>query len=313
MAKNYNHGIILVADEATPGTPETLVAGDGGMVVSNITYNANPKPIPRNAIISNKGTLAALMSPAWEPSIEFDTELKGGGAAGSAPKVGELLQAANFSETVNVATDVVYELDGPDDHKTMAWDLKDDAGGNGPRFLIYGALCGLTISGGIDQPGSIRVRGLGKYQAPADVAPLTPTLELLKAPFFIGGTFTIDGDALNARDFSIDTNPELFLVPKLSDAQGWDRARIGKLNPTFSVTVELPNISDQDIYAIMRAATEVAFVASTPAVAGNTVRIDCSRLQYTNITLSEDRGIPLATISGQINFGGTHHFKVTVS
>ncbi|MDH3279633.1 MAG: hypothetical protein OEQ18_00710 [Gammaproteobacteria bacterium] len=314
MGLNYNHGVVLIADETVPGTAEALVAGDGGMIVSNITYNANPKPIDRNAIISNKGQIASLMSPAWEPSIEFDTELKGGGTPlGVAPKVGQILQMANFSETIVASTTVTYELDGADNHKTLAWDLKDDTGANGPRFLIYGALCGLSISLGIEKPGSIRVKGLGKYQAPADVAPLTPTLELLAPPFFMGGTFTIDGDALNVREFSMDTNPELFLIPKISDAQGFQYARISKLKPTFSVTCELPGIATQDIYAIMRAATEIALSIATPAVAGNTITISATKLQYTGIALSEDRGIPLATITGQINYGGASHFKMVLT
>lgn len=313
MPLNYNHGVVLVADEAVPGTAETLDGADGGMIVSNISYNANPKPIERNAIISSKGQIGALMSPAWEPSIEFDTELKGGGAAGTAPLVGEILKAANFGATITALTSVVYELNGPDDHKTLAWDLKDDSGANGPRFQIYGALCGIALSLGIEKPGSLKVKALGKYTAPANVSPLTPTLELLKPPFFIGGTFTIDGDSLNVREFSMETNPELFLVPKISDPQGWDMARIGKLKPTFSITCEMPGISTQDIYALMRSASEVVLAISTATVAGNTIAIAATRLQYTGISLSEDRGIPLVTITGPINYGGASHFKITMT
>lgn len=311
---NYNHGIVTVVDETTPGTAEVPDAGDGGIIVSNISYNPNPKPIDRDAIISSKGQIAALMSPAWEPTIEFDTELKGGGAAGSAPLVGEILKAANFSETVTPATSVVYELDGADDHKTLAWDIKDDDGvSNGLRFLVYGALCGISLSLGIERPGSLRVRTLGKYQAVSDVAPLTPTLELLKPPFFIGGTATFDATALNIREFSLDLNPELFLVPKLSDAQGWDMARIGKLKPTYTLVLELPKVATKDLFGKMRAADELALAISTPAVAGNTIAIAASKLQITNIVPSDDRGIVLATVTGPVNYGGTNHFKITMT
>lgn len=311
---NYNHGIVTVVDETTPGTAEVPDAGDGGIIVSNISYNPNPKPIDRDAIISSKGQIAALMSPAWEPTIEFDTELKGSGSVGVPPLVGEILKAANFSETITPATSVVYELDGPDDHKTLAWDIKDDDGvSNGLRFLVYGALCGISLSLGIERPGSLRVRTLGKYQAVSDVAPLTPTLELQKPPFFIGGTATFDGTALNIREFSLDLNPELFLVPKLSDAQGFDKARIGKLKPTYTLVLELPKVATKDLFGLMRSATESALAISTPSVAGNTIAIAASRLQITNIVPSDDRGIVLATVTGPVNYGGASHFKITMT
>lgn len=314
---NYNHGIVTVVDESSPGTAEVPDANDGGIIVSNISYNPNPKPIAREAIISSKGQIASLMSPAWEPTIEFDTELKGSGEVGVPPLVGEILKAANFSETIDPSSppaSVVYELNGADDHKTLAWDIKDDDGvSNGLRFLVYGALCGISLSLGIERPGSLRVRTLGKYQAVSDVAPLTPTLELQKPPFFIGGTATFDGTALNIREFSLDLNPELFLVPKLSDAQGFDKARIGKLKPTYTLVLELPKVATKDLFGLMRSATESAIAISTPAVAGNTIAIAASRLQITNIVPSDDRGIVLATVTGPVNYGGTNHFKITMT
>lgn len=313
MALSSKKAILLAALESVSGTPETLVVGDGGLAITDISYSPDIKLLPRNIISSTFGQLAAVPG-AKSASVNFTTELKGGGAAGTAPLLGIILQMCGFTETVNAAVDVQYALANTGlQTGTMAYDLQDAVSGNGPRFSIFGAMGNPTFAANVGEFATVSVDMLGGFTAVTDVAPLSPTIETLAPPVFQNGTFTIGGVALKVRSFSLSPANQLALIPDINAASGYDRVAYVDRAPTFSFVAELEKVSVHNFMGLIEAGTESALVISTAAVAGNTVRIDATKLQYTTPTLGETDGIPTISMQGQLNKGGTNELLITVS
>jgi len=313
MALSAKKAIVLNALEATAGVKETLVAGDGGLAITEITYNPDIRLLPRQIISATFGQLAAVPG-SKSAALSFTTELKGGGSAGSAPELGIVLQGCGFAETVNAGVDVEYALANTGlQTLTSAYDIQDAVSGNGPRFLIFGAQGNITISASVGEFGQTKVDLLGAFDPIVDVAPLSPTIEILAPPAFINGTFTIGGTALKVRSFEINTGNQLALIPDINAASGFDRVEYVDRAPTFSFVAELEKVSVHDFMGLVEAGTESALVIVTPAVAGNTVRIDATKLQYTTPTIGETDGVPTISMNGQLNKGGTDELLITVS
>lgn len=310
MGLSFKKALILSAIEATPGTAETLVAGDGAMVVRNPQYSQNNTNIERDFISPDHGTLASLPG-SISGQISFDTELKPGASLGVAPQVGKLLRMCGFSETLDAGVDVEYALGGSGfEHGTVAFDLQDDGGGNGPRYAIKGAHGNLVFSAEVGGLMNIAATLTGAYITPTDVAALSPTFETKIPPIFKDGTFTIGGVALKVRRFSIDLRNQIVLTPDINEASGFALARYGSRAPQITFDAELTTITTHNFTGLIENATESALVLQSQVTANNTVRMEATKLQYTNISFNNQDNIPVVSVTGQLNRGGTHELLI---
>ena len=312
MGLSYKKAILLAEIEATPGTPETLVVGDGGLVVTELSYNPDISLLQRNAITQDFGQLAAV-SGTFAGRLDFASELKGSGAAGVASAIlDDLLQMVGFGAGVVVAdTSVTYDLASSGlKTGTLAMDLQDTDGSDGPRFSIAGAMGNLVISGRVGEIAQARFAMQGIYQNIADVAPLSPTFETVIPPVFRNGTFTIGGVALKVRSFSIDLGNRIVLIPDINAANGFAYATYVDRQPTLTFEAELVAVATHDFAGLIKANTESALVIKTPVAAGNTVQISASKLQYTGMSINNQDNVPIAAMQCQLNKGGTNELEI---
>ena len=313
MGLSFKKALLLSAIESVPGTPETLVAGDGAMVIRNPQYSQNNNNIQRDFISPDHGTLASIPG-SISGQITFDTELKGGASLGVAPQVGKILKMCAFAETLNPPTNTTYALQGSTFvHGTIAFDLQDDAGGNGPRYSLKGAQGNMVFSAEVGAFMNLGVTMTGAYITPTDLAALSPTFETKAPPVFRNGTFTIGGTALKVRSFSIDLQNQIILTPDINEQSGFALARYGSRTPQITFEAELVNIATHDFTGLIEAGTESALVLESEVIANNTVRLDATKLQYTNFAISNVDNIPVASITGQLNRGGTNELLITLS
>jgi len=102
MALAQRKRVILVKQEATYGTDATPVAADA-VLCSNL--NLNPiegSEVARDFIRPFFGGSGSIRVENYS-TLDFETELAGSGAAGTAPEWGALLKSANWTETVTAA------------------------------------------------------------------------------------------------------------------------------------------------------------------------------------------------------------------
>src|SRR5690349_14386461 len=94
--------------ESTFGTFNTPVGADA-LQVMNLKPNPaeNLRWVKREIISAFLNDAQGLYAGALF-GFEFDVELKGSGAAGTAPRFGPLLQACGMTETIVPATSVAY-------------------------------------------------------------------------------------------------------------------------------------------------------------------------------------------------------------
>lgn len=108
MALYYRKLAILAKIETTAGTDAAPTGAANSMLVSNVVIKPLGQELDeRNVSTPWGGAQESVIAARW-CSVEFETEVAGAGAAGTAPKWGPLMRASSFAEVVTAGVDVLY-------------------------------------------------------------------------------------------------------------------------------------------------------------------------------------------------------------
>ena len=99
--------LVLTKIETTNGTDSLPVPATDAIRVSTANITPNVEAIDRAVLKTTMGNLPHMIGKKTA-TVELEVELKGSGAAGTAPEMAPLLKACGLVETVTAGTDVSY-------------------------------------------------------------------------------------------------------------------------------------------------------------------------------------------------------------
>ena len=293
--------VLAAKVESTPGTAETLTASEAAMVIREATYSPDIKLFERGILSTSLSNFSRLVGQK-AGAIAMKTEVKGGGAAGSAPALGTFLKGAGFLEAISAGVSVTYTPRSSGFQPLTVGQYADDTVGTGLRHLIAGAMArSMRLTANIGEPMALEMEFLGKEQATVDVAPLAPTLEVLAPPVLLAATFTIDSFAAQISQITIDLAPEIALRSDITEATGYDFALMTGRKPTISFDAEQSLVATYDWLGKFKSGNEGALNLVIGASAGNIITITAPKVQYTNISEGDRDGIATFQVEGALN------------
>lgn len=108
MASRYFRNMVILAKiQAAVGTYEAPAAATDALLISNATIGYDDQVVNRDYLREFFGASEQLIGDS-PVNIEFEVELAGSGAAGTAPAWGKLLRGCAFAETILADTYVSY-------------------------------------------------------------------------------------------------------------------------------------------------------------------------------------------------------------
>lgn len=218
---------ILVKTESTYRTDPTPTAATNAMAVSDFQLTEQEPPAQRPAQVGNLSRLPSILG---ERSIEmsFKIENLGSGVAGTAPRLGALLRACGFGETVLSSTSVTYEPITDSIESCTIW-----AYIGGRLHKITG--CRGTVKAVCEagQFMSFEFNMMG-YRSAAPTVATIPTLTLDSTTAVCkGGTLSYNSKTtLTAKTFMFDMANTVSKVMDLSDANALFSFEITDRNPS---------------------------------------------------------------------------------
>lgn len=286
--------------EAVEGTAETLAAADANCLAYDVQFTPNVNTFARKPIAQDLSAYSAIPG-ARSMRATFKAELKGSGAAGTAPAVGKFFKACGMSETVNASTNVIYQraLGTP----TLTLGLYSiPASGNNLRHLMRGARGTFKLAPRTGDPVMLEFDFLGCYATVADIAGITPTgLETTKPQPLINTGFTMQTFSHKIGQFGLDLGNVLALRGDIANASGYLSCLIVDSEALFSFDAEKELVATHDYHGIMLAGTEAAMSVAIGASAGNICTITAPKAQYTKVTPGDRDGIGILNIEGKLN------------
>lgn len=259
--------VLLAKVETTYGTDPTPTAGTNAVLVQNVNFQ--PEGLRMNdrpAVRANIGKLQQVFGGQLG-RLTFEAEVKGSGAAGTAPELGPLLRGAGCGETIVASTSVTYKpISSSHESLTLYWyeggrKLHKLTGARGTASVRIGA-GGLAV---------IAFEFVGHYTKPTDVSIPTPTYTSTVPRAALSMALTLGGvSTIIAREWSVDLNNVIAMPPSIAAADGYGEIQITGRDVSGSILIDSELASVIDVDSQLEAGTGITLVSGTlGSVAGN--------------------------------------------
>lgn len=298
MAKSMKNMVLLAKQEVTTGVdPLPTPAANSILVRAFTPQMINAEFVERANIRGYKGNFGSL-AVGVHRVFEFEVELAGSGAAGTAPKWGPLLMACGFSETLVASTTATYAPISTGDTTVTLYGYLDG-------LLFKMSACKGTVSFELNskQIPVMKFKFLGEYSNATDTAfPTGMVFTGFTQPLTVGKvntpTFSFHGLAAVVQNLSFDVANAL-VYRDLIGAKG---PHSPDRKPTGSLTMELPTVAAANFGEIARLGTEGALQVIHGVTPGNIIQVDMPKTQLTSSpTINNDNEIAMLGVQFSIN------------
>lgn len=268
---------ILAKIETTYGTDAVPTGVANALLVSNVKLSPlEGGTVARDNVQTYLGGRAQIQINT-QVKLDFDVEVAGSGAAGTAPAYGPLLRACGLGETITASTKVEYKPISSSFEAMSIYVHKD-----GQKHALTGARGTVSVNFAAGSLAKFSFSFVGLYVAPASVADPAMTLSAWQIPVPVQKvytpTFTLHTYACNGASLMLDLKNEV----KFRGLIGSESVIISDRNTSGKAVIQAPALSTKDFFAIAKASTlgNLAFAHGT--VAGNIVELASSTVQVTN-------------------------------
>ena len=274
---NFRQRVLLVKIETVYGTDAVPVGATDALIVANLSVKPmQNEMVDRNTIQGYFGHQQQI-PVSTQMMCDFDVEMQGSGAAGTAPAWGKLLKAAGMAEVINAGVSVVYSPAASASALTVYYHV------DGVRHKLLGARGNVkckTTPRGIPYL-SFSLTGL--YGGIADAALPAATISQ-GAPIAVNNAntpaaaFALHGYQGKMYDFDFDMGNQVVYrnLVGAEDVIFTDRAPVG------NIEIEMPTITTKDYFTIARTPTLGAFTLTHGVTAGSKVKLDAANVQIIN-------------------------------
>jgi len=301
--------VLLAKVETTYGTDASPTGANNAMLAANVEITPlQAEQVQRETVQDYLGSRAAF-HVGKHVALEFDVEMAGSGAAGTAPAYGALLRACGWSETVTAIVDTQYDpVSENEDSATIHFHM------DGSKHALVGCRGTVELRLAAKAIPVYHFSLLGMYVAPTAATDPTPTLTSFQTPLTVGNvntpTFSLHSYSGKLQELTLTQGNEVVhreLVGSES-IQITDRAMTG------SITIEAPPLGTKDYFAAASAGTQAALQVVHGTSAGNIVQLDAPNVQLLSPRYAESDGVVMLEMDLNLVPGssGDDELKITV-
>lgn len=298
MAKSMKNLVLLAKQEVTTGVDPVPTPEANAILVRGFTPQLiNAEFVERNLIKGTKGNFGSL-AVGVHRSFEFEVELAGSGAAGTAPKWAPLLMACGFNETLVASTTATYAPISTGDTTVTMYGYLD-----GLLFKMTAAKGTVSFELNAKQIPVMKFKFIGEYSTPTDATfPSGIVFTGFQKPLTVSKintpTFTIHGLAAVCNALSFDVANNLVYRDLIGASGPFSSDR----KPTGSCTIEVPAVAAANFADLTRLGTEAALQVVHGTTAGNIIQVDMPKVQFNSApAISNDNEIAMLGLGFNIN------------
>lgn len=281
--------VLLAKDEATYNTDSVPVAGTDAILVEDLTWAfANSRMYQRNPVRSSLGKLKPNYAGTLI-TVSGKAEIKGSGAAGTAPEIAPLLRASGFAETISGGVSVTYKPSSSQTvHKSSSMYFFDD----GLRLIMTGCRGKTTFDLSVGKAALMNFEFTGHFVSITDQALPSATYDTTVPVMLVNVPFAVGAYSAVINKLAFDMGVELAMPENIAATDGYGEVQIvgrnitGSFNP-LRVTVASKNfISDWQTGAAL--ALDTGLIGGT---AGNRLQVTMPAITYTEVARGNQNNV----------------------
>jgi len=268
--------VLLAKLETTKGTDAVPVVGTDAVRVRSFKVKKNTTAIDRKVVKQTMGALAHLIGKETV-SIEIVAEIRGSGAAGTAPEVSPLLQACRLAETVVASTSVGYKPSTSTEKSASIYAYID-----GLLWKLIGAVGTAKVDSSMDAVSIVTFSMQAAYAVPTVVAaPAGSVFDSTQPIVMSSATVVNDGAVIKVGKFGMDFGNDV----QNHYITGENSFVVANRNPTLTLSKDSINTAAE--WTALSAGTNTTFSAALGSVAGNICTITAPVMRKKDIAYAE--------------------------
>ncbi len=289
--------VVLAKLESTYGADPTLAAGDDAIEAYEFTppvINADMKERnPGNDDLSMFGELRGKTSY----DFQIISNLRGSGAAGTAPRRSPLMKACGFEETVVSSTSVSYKP-----RSSALESCAVEAYIDGILHQLLGCVGNYSLDLTAGELAKETFDLKARYALPTDSVIVSPTFDTTVPQIVKGITMTVGSYSAIIEKMTVNMNNVVAERPDFNQTEGIQGFAITGRNPEGSMTIEavLRATSNADFWSYFHNTTvkDISFVIGT--VAGNICTITVPKIFFRAPVTGDRDGVRTNELAFQI-------------
>lgn len=290
-----NREVLLAKAEVTYNTDPVPTAAANAILVENLGWSfVGARMAERPAIRASLGQLKPIYAGSLM-QFSFDVEIKGSGAAGTAPEIGVLLQGCAMSETIVASTSVTYKP-ASTAHKSLTLYFHQD----GLLYKLTGARGRVKAMLRVGEVGKLSFEFVGHFSGPTDVALPTPTYNATVPVPALSAAFSIDSYSAIVTGLEFDLGNNVVTPGDIAKADGYGEIQIVQRKLTGSFDVETVLVAAHNFISKWTGGNAMALASGTVgATAGNRYAVSMPAVTYTEVGKGDKDSISTFDLSFQ--------------
>lgn len=285
--------ILLAKEESVYGSDPTPTVAANALEAKNIRFNYEPNILERDIQRDDLSPSEPVMGKR-SVAVSFECELKGSGAQGTAPAIGDLLEACGFTEVVSAGSSVAYSPSSSTMKSVTLYVY--DVNRTGSNFKLHKATGCRGNVNFVFEAGQIARAEFsfkGKYNIPTDVSdPGSPTYESTKPPIVQSANFTINSETdLVVQGVNVDMGNEVSDRDDINSSASLKGFEITGRKPNGSFNPEAVTVATYDFWSDWVAATARALSIQVGSTNGNKVTFSAPKVTLDQISDADRNGI----------------------
>jgi hypothetical protein len=255
-------------------------------------------------------TPLARLTGTRHMQASFTCEVKGSGAAGTAPEIGPLLRACGMKQTINAGTSVVYTLVSLSaDFKSVSMHIYKE----NLKHVMLGCMGSVRFEYNVGQEAMAHFTMQGLYATPTDAAiPDSGVVyDTTIPPLCLGTSLALDTFNPVATALEIDMANAVARRMDLAAATGVKGIIIPNRVPVGSLDPEVVAEGTHAFWGKFIAGTTMALTLTLGSAAGNTIAFSAPAVQYDSIGYASRDSI--LTYSTPFVLTGTDDDELTIT
>lgn len=277
--------VILVKIQPTAGVDAVPTAAANSILCSVPKITPDGEKIIRDFVRSSLSPLGHSIGIKTF-NIKFKVELKGSGAAGTAPEIDPLLRACGLDDTIVAATSVEYTPISENFEMVTIYFYWD-----GLLHKLLDARGTFNLDLSVGAYGVLDFDMTGVYATPTDIPLVTGSYNQTLPPVFLNAGLSLGGYSPIFTKLQLSMGNKITQRKDANSSTGLIGVEITGREPSGSIDPEAVTIATKDFWSAWENGTKEALTCVAGSAAGNKCTVSADKIQYGGISYGDREGI----------------------
>lgn len=307
MVKLKRKTLILAKLESVYGTDPTPTAADNAILTLDADVKETFEQAPRDTQVATL-TRQPLVGAKRYAEVTMQVEFSGSGAAGTAPRIGTLLQACSMSETVVSGTSVTYKPTSSSQKSITLYVYKD-----GVMHEVNGAMGTFKVTNVAGSQSLFDFTFKGIYNTAVDDANPSATYDtnVDSPPLCVSAALTYNSTSFYVNETTLDIQNNVAMRPSINAATAIAGFFVSDRNPIGTFDPEAESVSTYDFNAdVLGGGEELTY--NVGSVAGNKYTLTVPKFNITDLAYADRESVLVKSVTGQCAYdsAGDDEFEI---